>query len=228
MGFFEGGHQDRSWPRVSGVRPRPKPHQGSPLAPRTGPKPWRFAAWRIRNLRPFSRPSAFPWAEAREIASGRILGRSLGSAWRSMSRSSGSAGFAAPGSKPGPARPFGAEAPGAGGSAPARRHRFLPGWSWIRRSGVRPVRSAGPKAFGPVPVPFASEDDPGSEGRLTKPAALAFAEGQARPRPLRCGFVSRPAVRFHRSPVRRRDQASAWAVAGKAFPRCREIVSATS
>ena len=46
-----------SWPHVSGVRPRPKPRQVSPLAPRAGPKPWRFAARRIRN----SRPSSLPW-----------------------------------------------------------------------------------------------------------------------------------------------------------------------
>jgi hypothetical protein len=41
----------------------------------------------------------------------------------------------------------------AGGSALARRHRFLPGWSWIRKPGVRPGRSAGPKALGPEPSP---------------------------------------------------------------------------
>jgi hypothetical protein len=97
----------------------------------------------------------------------------------------------------------------AGGNALARGHRFLPGWSSIRRSGVPPVRSASPKAFGPGPVPAQPEGPLGSDGfpfrprafrdpggRWPKPAALAFAEGQARPRPLRGGFVSRPAVRF--------------------------------
>lgn len=36
--------------RSSGVRQQPRPPPVSPLAPRPGPKPWRFAAWQIRKL----------------------------------------------------------------------------------------------------------------------------------------------------------------------------------
>ena len=89
---------------------------------------------------------------------------------------------------------------------------------------------AGPRSEDPVSGlagPSPPEEGSVPVGRCSKPAAFASAEGQARPRPHRGGFVSRPAVRFRRPHVRRRGQASAWAVAGKAHLRCRRIVSAT-
>lgn len=84
-------------------------------------------------------------------------------------------------------------------------------------SGVRPVRFLKPEG----------SLVPG--GRFTKPAAFAFAEGQARHRPPGGGFVSRPAVRFH-PPCRPKATGpiSTWAVAGKATLRCRKIVLATT
>jgi len=144
-----------------------------------------------------------------------ILGRSLGSAWRSPDRNPGP-----------PFRSSRAETrscptdPGRNPSPPVAarwpKSRFPPGWSWTRRSGVLPAGPSSPKALG-------------SDGRFTKPAAFASAEGQARHRPPRGGFVSRPAFRF-RLPCRPRaaGRASAPAVAGKALLRFRKIVSATS
>ena len=153
-----------------------------------------------------------------------------------MSRSPGSMpGSQLPGRNPVLPDPSEAEAP----SEPVAAR--LSGDIAFCRAGPRPEgpvsRLAGPRARKPLVrcrFPDTPEGASGPKavwvpnGRFTKPAATASAEGQARPRPHRGGFVSRPAVSFDRSPIRRRDQASAWAVAGKAFPRCREIVSATS
>jgi hypothetical protein len=73
--------------------------QVSPLAPRPGPKPWRFAAWQIWNLRSSSRLRD-PGSRSFGFAAGGILGRNLGSARRSMDRNPWSANSQLPGRNP--------------------------------------------------------------------------------------------------------------------------------
>lgn len=67
-------------------------------------------------------------------------------------------------------------------------------------------------------------------GHFTKPAATASAEGQARNIRYGGGFVSRPGLRSVEllRPEGLGKPAFARAVAGKAFDRCRSIVSATA
>ena len=134
-----------------------------------------------------------------------------------MDRSPGPVAFAAPGPKPGPARPI------------RRRSAFLAGGGAKDRSPA--FRRAGPGPEGPVSglegfrsarrptgtLMGASRSLPPSHPLKGKPAASAS-------RRLR----QPPCLRFH--PPDRPKTArlnSARAVAGKAFPRCREIVSAT-
>ena len=111
----------------------------------------------------------------------------------------------------------GAEAPSFPVAAQGPKSRFPPGWSWTRRSGVPP------EDFPPARRPAgnlmgASRSLPLSHPLKGKPAASAS-------RRLR----QPPCLRF-RPPCRPKATGpiSARAVAGKAFPRCREIVSATS
>ena len=204
-------------PPPPGVRPQPKLLQAFPAGSPSGPKPWRFAAWRIRNRSSSSHPGGSFGRNlrfrVRRDSKPKLLFR-LTSPWTCVL---GPCRFAAPGPKPGPARQI------------RSRSSFLAGGS--ARTEVPP--SAGlvldPKVRCPAyPVPRARRPSvPG--GRFTKPAAFAFAEGQARHRPPGGGFVSRPAVRFH-PPCHPKAAGpmSTWAVAGKATLRCRRIVLATT
>ena len=225
-----GGFEKRSPGRNPAPHPpeslRAEALQVSPLAPRTGPKPWRFAARRIWNLR----PASLPWlCHGPKPATSRPAGSSaeaLVPPDMVMSRSPGAMpGSQLPGRNPVLPDPSGTEVP----SEPVAV-RWSEDTAFCRAGPgsedpvSRLIRSAGPKAVGPEPVPGHPEGKPVPVGRFPKPAATAYAEGQARPRPHRGGFFSRPAVRFNRPPVRRRDQASTWAVAGKAHLRCRRIV----
>jgi hypothetical protein len=219
-----------SWPRILRSPSKAEAFSGFPAGSPSGPKPWRFAARRIRN----SRSSSLPWRFRRPKP---LHPRPAGSSAEAlvppdmaMSRSPGSMPDSQlPGRNPVLPDPSGTEVPSEPVAARLSEDiafcRAGPG-SWDPVSCLG--RSSGPKAFGPAPVPNSPEGVSVPDGRFPKPAATAYAEGQARPRPHRGGFVSRPAVRFSRSPIRRRDQTSAWAVAGKAHLRCRRIVSATS
>ena len=53
------GNQDRSWPRFLRSPSEAEASSGFPEGSPSGPKPWRFAARRIRNLRSSSRPWRF-------------------------------------------------------------------------------------------------------------------------------------------------------------------------
>jgi len=97
---------------------------------------------------------------------GGILGRSLGFRLTAMDRNPGTAGFAAPGPKPGPARSVGAEA--------------LP-FRWRRLNRSSAFRRAGPEPEGPVSRLMVSHVPEGrwqTDGRFTKPAAFASAKGK--------------------------------------------------
>ncbi len=147
---------------------------------------------------------------------GGILGRSLGFRLTAMDRSPGSAGFAAPGPKPGPARQIRSRSPFfSGGDAKDRSPAF---------------RRAGPEPEGPVSRLVVSHVP---EGRLEtggrfRNLPLSHPLKASPQLPPGGGFVSRPAFLL-RLPCRPKATGpiSARAVAGKAFPRCREIVSAT-
>ncbi|MEA3029628.1 MAG: hypothetical protein QOG13_953 [Sphingomonadales bacterium] len=134
-----------------------------------------------------------------------------------MDRNPGSAGFAAPGPKPGPARQI------------RSRSSFLAGGGALTEVPLSAGQVLGPE--GPVSRLMVSHVPEGrleTGGRFTKPAAFASAKGQARSFRLAAASSAALAFRF-RPPCRPKatGPASAQAVAGKAFPRCREIVSAT-
>ena len=74
------GPEPKLKPYLSGVIAKLALRSVSPRAPRSGPKPWRFAARQIRNLRPLFPLLSEPKAEASVPSGGGILGRSLGSA----------------------------------------------------------------------------------------------------------------------------------------------------
>jgi hypothetical protein len=83
---------------------------------------------------PFRHPG-----RSQHVGKDGILGRSLGSAWQSMSRSPGSCRGRSSGPKPGPARQSGAE-------APSRR--------WRRADRSPAFRRTSPPPEGPVSRPF--------------------------------------------------------------------------
>ena len=128
---------------------------------------------------------------------GGILGRSLGFRLAAMDRDPGSADFAAPGPKPGPARSVGAEA--------------LP-FRWRRRNRSSAFRRAGPEPEGPVSRLMVSHVPEGrwqTDGRFTKPAAFASAKGQARS--FRLAAASSAALPFSSAcPAARRRPAWLW------------------
>jgi hypothetical protein len=98
---------------------------------------------------------------------GGILGRSLGFRLTAMDRSPGSADFAAPGPKPGPARQV------------RSRSSFFRRWRRLDRSPA--FRRAGPEPEGPVSRLVVSRVPEGrleTDGRFTKPAAFASAKGK--------------------------------------------------
>jgi hypothetical protein len=205
-------------PPPPGVRPQPKLLQACPAGSPSGPKPWRFAAWRIRNRSSSSHPGgSFGRSlrfRVRRDSKPKLLFR-LTSPWTCVL---GPCRFAAPGPKPGPARQV-------------RKPKLLPR-RWQRANRGPAFCRAGPGPEGPVSGLIRFLEPEGLRfrvGRFTKPAAFAFAEGQARHRPPGGGFVSRPAVRFH-PPCRPKAAGpmSTWAVAGKATLRCRRIVLATT
>ena len=183
---------------------------GFPAGSPSGPKPWRFAARQIRNRGSGSRRR------------------------RSRSRSSGppSAGFPRP-------KPW-----------------DLPGGPWTCALGPPVSQLPGrnpvlPDASGPKPFPAGGSAPTEASlsagqvpdrsptlslgrdarrlwtvGRFTKPAAFASAKGQARSfRLAAASSAARPSLRAS-SPGGARGR-FAPAVAGKAFDRCRSIVSAT-
>jgi hypothetical protein len=220
--FAPGGFEERKPGPKSKLRRLRGPSEaeapsGFPAGSPSGPKPWRFAAWRIRNRSSFSPP------------------------WRSLRPKPPvprPAGFEAEASlppdksmdlRPGslPLRSSRAETR----SCPTKPEPKLPFRRWQRANRSPAFCRAGPESEDPVSGLTRFLKPEGSlvpVGRFTKPAAFAFAEGQARHRPPGGGFVSRPAVRFH-PPCRPKATGpiSAWAVAGKATLRCRKIVSAT-
>lgn len=151
-----------------------------PPGPDRRPRPARFSRWlpdraealTVRRSAALELALLFPPRQSlsRSLGPehGGILGRSLGAAMASMDRNPGSAGFAAPGPKPGPARRSRRRsAVSAGGDARTE----VPPSAWADPGSEDPVSglsgSAGPKAAG-------------SDGRFTKHAALALAKGQAR------------------------------------------------
>jgi hypothetical protein len=162
--------------------------QVSPLAPRPGPKPWRFAAWRIWNLRSASRlrGSGKPKPSVPQPA-GSSAEASVppGSPWTEIL----GLPFAVPGPKPGPARQIGAEA------------RFR---RWRRADRNPAFRRAGPEPEGPVsclPVPRArrlsvpmgaSRSLPLSHPLKGKPAIVRLAAASSAALPF---ASSRPAAR---------------------------------
>jgi hypothetical protein len=78
--------------------------RGVPAGSPSGPKPWRFAAWRIWNSRPASRLPVTA-AEALVPEPAGSLAEAAGSAWQVHEPKLWAlAGFAAPGTRPGPAR----------------------------------------------------------------------------------------------------------------------------
>ena len=182
---------------------------GFPAGSPTGPKPWRFAARRIRNRVPLppSRSSgrSLRFRIRRDPAEARFRLAVHGP--KSWVRR-----FAAPGPKPGPARRR-SRSPSAGGSA-RPKSRFLPDRSWTE---VRCPACRFPARRLLVPG-----------GRFTKPAAFASAKGKPASSAWR-RLRQPPCLRF-RPPCRPKatGRASARAVAGKAILRCRKIVSATT
>jgi hypothetical protein len=182
---------------------------GFPAGSPSGPKPWRFAAGRSGTGVP-APATCGAGAEARCRLRQDGFGRSLCPAWRSMDRSPGSAGFAAPGPKPGPARRFRDRSPfAAGGSAPTCVP-LLPD----RPRAEALHLSVDPEPEGPEP------------GCFTKPTAFASAKGQARSfRLAAASSAARPSLDRLMPGGTKSDVAPA--VAGKALDRFRSIVSAT-
>jgi hypothetical protein len=133
-----------------------------------------------------------------------------------MSRSPGFAGFAAPGPKPGPARQRQSRSPGsAGGDAPTEVPLSA---GQVLNPKVRCPACRFPTCPKAAWKPMgASRSMPLSHPPKGKPAASAW-------RRLR----QPPCLRFACFPPGETQSRSARAVAGKAIPRCRKIVSATS
>jgi hypothetical protein len=187
---------------------------GFPAGSPSGPKPWRFAAWQFRNRGPrsccpadpppkhrFRVPAGLPLAEASGLP---------GSPWTCIlglpvSQLPGRSSVLPEGSGPKPVS--------AGGSAPT----CVP---------LSAGQESGPKSVVPsVLVRYPKVPEP---GHLTMPAAFASAKGQARS--IRLAAASSAARAFAPWPhcLVGQEALFAGAVAGKAFDRCRSIVSATS
>lgn len=159
----------------SGVRSKLALLRGSPRAPRAGPRPWRFAARQIRNLRPCSRslrfrkpkPRTRGWRDPRPKPRFRL--------WQSMDRDPGSCRFAAPEPKPGPARRSGQASP------PVAARRLS---SRFRRTDrdLRPHLPAGFPDRGPKDRLGAFRSLPLSHPLKGKPAASAWRRLRQPPR----------------------------------------------
>ena len=166
---------------------------GFPAGSPSGPKPWRFAARRIRNFHSRSHPFGI-------LAEASIPERTGSSAeasvppgvhgpkpWVRRFRSPRAEARSCP-------KDPRAEAQGStGGGAPTE----VP---------LSAGRVANPKVRLPSErSPARPKADRSPFGRFTKPAAFASAEGQARHRPPGGGFVSRPAFRLAASCLVRQD-----------------------
>jgi hypothetical protein len=122
-------------------------------------------------------------AEASVPRFGRIaFGRSLWPAWRSMDLRPGSAGFAAPGPKPGPARQFGAEALSSPVAARRLASRFPPDRKLDRspssrlfRFGTRRSRNLGTLRSLPLSHPLKGKPAASAWRRLRQPPGLRSA-----------------------------------------------------
>ena len=156
---------------------------GFPAGSPSGPKPWRFAAWQIRNRGSGSCCPADPPPKHRfRVSAGLPLAEASGLPGSPWTCVPGSAGFAAPGPKPGPARQVRSRSPfSAGGSAPT----CVP---------LSAGQAPGPK---PVVLPFLVRHPKVPEpGHFTKPAAFASAKGQARSiRMAAASSAARPSLR---------------------------------
>ena len=99
-----GGNQDKSRPRFLRGPKGAEAQSSFPAGSPSGPKPWRFAAWQIRNRSPSSRFGGSSgrslWSRVRQDPGPKPWFR-LASPWTEIL---GSRRFAAPGPKPGPAR----------------------------------------------------------------------------------------------------------------------------
>ncbi len=128
----------------------------------------------VRNRSPSSCPSSRK-TEALPSLQQAPVAEAPGSAWQAMDRNPGSCRFAAPAPE-GPVLPdlSEAEAPSSPVAAREPKSRFPPGWSWTRRSGVRPGARflPSPKA---LPVPDGRfRNLPLSHPLKGKPAASAW------------------------------------------------------
>jgi hypothetical protein len=106
---------------------------GDPVAPRPGPKPWRFAAWQIRNSRPCSRSTTAPKAEASVQSA---LRDPRPKPWFRLAVHGPKpwvCRFAAPEPKPGPARQSGQA------SLPVTLRRLSPRWCRVSEELAFPI-----------------------------------------------------------------------------------------
>jgi len=187
---------------------------GFPAGSPSGPKPWRFAAWQFRNRGPRSCCPADPPPKHRfRVPQVCLWPKPLAclavhglASWACRFRSSRAEARSCP-------KVRGRSPVSAGGSAPT----CVP---------LSAGQESGPKSVVPsVLVRYPKVPEP---GHLTMPAAFASAKGQARS--IRLAAASSAARAFAPWPhcLVGQEALFAGAVAGKAFDRCRSIVSATS
>lgn len=214
-GGFETGPGRGPKRRFPGSFARRRPRSGFPAGSPSGPKPWRFAAWRIWNSRSASRlPVTAAEALVPELAGS--LAEAAGSAWQVHEPKPWAlAGFAAPGTRPSPAR-----------QSVRPKPPFLP--VAVRKSEDPAFRRASHPSRGMFVLP----------ARFLSPEGVRFRLGALRSLPLSHPLKGKPAAsawrRLRQPPRLRSDLSSggtqgllARAVAGKALVRRRSIVSAT-
>jgi hypothetical protein len=222
LGGFEGRRPGRK-PRKAKPRSRflrgpstAKAASGFPAGSPSGPKPWRFAVGGFE-------------AEASLPTLAGTAGRSLWFRVRRDPEPKPWFRLASPWAKAlGHCRVRSSRAEAR--SCPTLSKPKLLSGRWQRADRGPAFRRAGPEPEGPVSRLSGSAGPKtlGSDGRFTKPAAFALAKGQARS--FRLAAASSAALPS--APIGHPPEGdlpiSAWAVAGKAIPRCRRIVSATS
>jgi len=198
----------------SGVHPKPKLLQGFPAGSPTGPKPWRFAARQIWDLRPASRfggPRPKPRFRVRQDPRPKPRFRLAVHEPKSRVRRFRSSRAE---TRSCPKEP-GAEAQGSTGGGALTEIPLSAGQVLNPKVRCPACRfPTCPKAAG-KPM-GASRSMPLSHPLKGKPAASAW-------RRLR----QPPCLSLRRFPPGETQSRSARAVAGKAIPRCRKIVSAT-